>query len=113
MSFGSGAPFSTIAFTSSAFKGSVEKKPGDLPAFTTALDQELCAQNRVYREHRNKDVAILPPVVVPLAKGATRKFMQQLGLNSLQNKFPRIIDDNRRELLRSFAQSSTAVPSAT
>jgi hypothetical protein len=43
--------------------------------------------------------------VVPLPKGATRKFMQQLGLNSLQNKFPRIIDDNRRELLRSFAQS--------
>jgi len=82
-----------------------EKKPFDISAFTTALDQELCAQNRVYREHRNKDVAILPPVVVPLPKGATRKFMQQLGLNSLQNKFPRIIDDNRRELLRSFAQS--------
>jgi hypothetical protein len=82
-----------------------EKKPFDISAFTNALDAELCAQNRVYREHRNKDVAILPPVVVPLPKGATRKFMQQLGLNSLQNKFPRIIDDNRRELLRSFAQA--------
>ncbi len=82
-----------------------ERSPKDMPAFTLALDQELCAQNRVYREHRNKDVAILAPVVVALPKGATRRFMQQLGLNSFQNKFPRIIDDSRREILRSFAQS--------
>jgi hypothetical protein len=82
-----------------------EKSPADLQAFGEAFDRELCAQNRVYREHRAKDVAILPPVVMPLTQGATRRFMQELGLNSFQNKFPRIIGRERRELLRSYVQS--------
>ena len=75
--------------------------------FETAFDRELCGQNRVYREHRAKDVAILPPTVVPLAKGATRKFMEALGNNSVQTKFPRIIDERRRDLLRTFVRQPT------
>lgn len=81
-----------------------DRAPSDLQAFTNSVDRELCVQNRVYREHRAKDVAILAPVVVSLAQGSTRRFMNTLGLNSMQSKFPRIVDDNRRELLRSFAQ---------
>ncbi|MBK7862404.1 MAG: GH3 auxin-responsive promoter family protein [Archangiaceae bacterium] len=81
-----------------------EKAPKDLQAFSEAFDQELCAQNRVYREHRARDVAILAPVVLPLPTGSTKKFMEQLGLNNFQNKFPRIIGDDRRELLRKYVQ---------
>jgi hypothetical protein len=74
--------------------------PTDLARFAQAFDDELRAQNRVYREHREGDVAILPPLVLPLAEGATRRFMQELGQRSLQQKFPRILEPERRDLLR-------------
>lgn len=80
-----------------------EKDPANLDAFVHTFDQELCGQNRVYREHRKSNVAILPPRLVHLPKGSTRKFMQAMGQNSLQNKFPRIIDERRRDLLESLA----------
>lgn len=83
-----------------------EKAPASLQAFSEAFDRELCAQNRVYREHRAKDVAILAPVVFPLPQGATQRFMHELGLNGFQNKFPRIIGDDRQKLLRSYLQAS-------
>jgi hypothetical protein len=80
------------------------RPPSDLNAYLSAIDRELCNQNRVYREHRSGNVAILPPRLVPLMPGATKKFMEALGYSSVQNKFPRIIDKNRMELLSSFAQ---------
>jgi len=80
-----------------------DREPNDLDAFTSAIDHELCQQNRVYREHRSGNVAILPPRLVPLAHGATKKLMEVLGYSSVQNKFPRIIDERRRDLLYSFA----------
>lgn len=83
-----------------------DRAPADLASFATIVDRELCAQNRVYREHRAKDVAILPPVVIPLAKGMTRSFMEALGQTSVQNKFPRIIDERRRDILRSLAREN-------
>jgi len=82
-----------------------ERAPHDLDGFAANIDRELCAQNRVYREHRAKDVAILPPKVVPLGRGAAQRFMEALGHTSVQSKFPRIIDDRRRDLLRRFALS--------
>ncbi len=85
-----------------------EKAPADLKAFGAAFDRELCAQNRVYREHRIKDVAILPPVVLTLKAGSTREFMKELGLTDFQNKFPHIIGDDRRDLLQAHVQSKTA-----
>lgn len=78
-----------------------DRAPADLQSFTTSVDKELCLQNRVYREHRAKDVAILSPLVIALPKGSTGRFMQAMGMNSVQNKFPRIIDQSRRELLQS------------
>ncbi|MBS1152769.1 MAG: putative auxin-regulated protein [Myxococcaceae bacterium] len=79
-----------------------DRAPADLQSFTTSVDKELCLQNRVYREHRAKDVAILSPVVIALPKGSTGRFMQEMGMNSVQNKFPRIIDQSRRELLQAM-----------
>jgi hypothetical protein len=81
-----------------------EKEPKDMSAFLRSVDEELCKQNRVYREHRASNVAILPPRLVPLAQGSTKKLMEVLGYNSVQNKFPRIIDDRRRDLLTSLAR---------
>jgi hypothetical protein len=82
-----------------------ERAPAELATFAAVIDRELCAQNRVYREHRVQDVAILAPKVVPLARGATARFMEALGHTSVQHKFPRIVDDRRRDLLRRFARS--------
>ena len=82
-----------------------ERPPRDLGAFAGEIDRELCVQNRVYREHRAHDVAIMAPKVVPLGRGATQRFMEALGHTSVQNKFPRIVDDRRREILRRLAQS--------
>jgi hypothetical protein len=81
-----------------------EKPPRDLQAFTEAFDKGLCEQNRVYREHRSSNVAILPPALVPLVPGGTRKFMQALGHTSMQQKFPRILDERKRDLLLSFTE---------
>ncbi len=84
-----------------------DRAPADLGAFATAFDKGLCEQNRVYREHRMKDVAILPPTVLPLGSGATRRFMDALGaggVQAVQQKFPRIVDGRRRELLASLAR---------
>jgi hypothetical protein len=79
-----------------------DRDPKNLAEFEAAVDRELCQLNRVYREHRAKNVAILPPTVTPLARGATRKFMEALGHTSVQHKFPRIVDERRRDVLRTF-----------
>lgn len=81
-----------------------EREPPDLDRFTAAVDQELMRQNRVYGEHRTGDVAILAPRLVPLAAGASRRFMEQIGYQSVQNKFPRILDEERRDVLAAFSR---------
>ncbi|HTL11037.1 MAG TPA: GH3 auxin-responsive promoter family protein [Bdellovibrionota bacterium] len=91
------------------FFAEFERAPADPVAFTSAVDAELRRENRVYGEHRVKDVAILPPRMVTLAPGTTRKFMDALGYSSVQNKFPRIIDNQRRDLLLSMAVNNSDV----
>jgi len=73
--------------------------PGDLRAFAGAFDEGLCKENRVYREHRQNEVALLPPRVVPLVKGGSRRFLEEVTRGNVQGKFPRIIDETRKELL--------------
>jgi GH3 auxin-responsive promoter len=77
-------------------------EPGDLAAFGAAFDAGLCEQNRVYREHRVNDIAILRPEVVRLPPGTVQRFMKEAGMTSVQTKFPRILDDERKSLLRSL-----------
>jgi len=77
--------------------------PIDDPAgFAKAFDEGLREANRVYREHRSKDAAILPPDIVVLPPGSVQRFMDASGRTSVQTKFPRIVDDDGKELLRSF-----------
>jgi hypothetical protein len=73
--------------------------PSDLDAFAAALDQGLCSENRVYREHRKGGVAILPARVVPLANGGARRFLEEVTGGNVQGKFPRIVDDTKKKLL--------------
>ncbi|HHH30791.1 MAG TPA: hypothetical protein ENK57_20945 [Polyangiaceae bacterium] len=77
-----------------------EAPPADVAAFAAAFDDELRAQNRVYGEHRANDVAILAPLVRPLSRGATKRFMRDLGQYSFQQKFPRILTPEQSRLLR-------------
>ncbi len=76
--------------------------PADRAAFAAAFDRGLCEQNRVYREHRTDDVAILAPELVVLPPGSVRRFMADIGNHSVQTKFPRILDDERKAILRSY-----------
>jgi hypothetical protein len=77
-------------------------EPADLGKLGAAFDASLCEQNRVYREHRINEVAILPPEVVRLPPGSVQRFMKDAGMISVQTKFPRILDDDRKALLRSY-----------
>jgi GH3 auxin-responsive promoter len=73
--------------------------PADLNAFAAAFDQGLCTQNRVYREHREGSVALLAPRVAPLPSGTARLFLEEVTRGNVQGKFPRIIDDTKKQLL--------------
>lgn len=79
--------------------------PADREAFVDAFDAELCRQNRVYREHRDGDIAILRPELVTLPTGSVRRFMTAIGNHSVQTKFPRILDDERKRILRSYVDA--------
>ena len=83
-----------------------EKEPRDLGSFAATFDLGLCEQNRVYREHRSQDVAILAPTILALGAGSTRRFMEATGQSNVQHKFPRIVEGRRREMLASFARSA-------
>jgi hypothetical protein len=77
--------------------------PADLSAFQAAFDEGLCRANRVYREHRQDAVALLPARVVPLPPGAGARFLAEITRGNVQGKFPRIIDDTKKNLLWKYA----------
>jgi hypothetical protein len=103
LDFGAGADVGVDGSAKSRYSLFVEFQEGaaplDLDAFAQAFDRGLCDQNRVYREHRSGQVALLPPVVVPLTSGGARRFLQQVTGGNVQGKFPRIVDDTKKKLL--------------
>ena len=80
-----------------------ERAPADPARFAARFDQALQKINRVYREHRANDVAILAPELVALPRGAARRFMSRIGREGPQQKFPRILDDLKRDQMRAVA----------
>jgi GH3 auxin-responsive promoter len=84
-----------------------EQVPLDPSLFTSAFDESLCAQNRVYREHRSQNVAILPPALFSVSPGGSRRFMEEIGRNGAQQKFPRVVDDLKRDVLAKYASPFT------
>jgi hypothetical protein len=81
-------------------------QPSDMSAFATAFDEGMCKENRVYREHRSGEVALLPARVVPLSSGGSRAFLEEVTRGNVQGKFPRIIDDTKKMLLWKHAKGS-------
>jgi hypothetical protein len=69
-----------------------------------AFDAALQQQNRVYREHRQKNAAILPARFVRLPAGSVQRFLRDHRGNNVQAKFPRIVSDSERATLESYAQ---------
>jgi hypothetical protein len=51
-------------------------------------------------------VAIVAPRVVPLARGGARAFLEEVTRGNVQGKFPRIIDDTKKQLLWKHAKGS-------
>jgi hypothetical protein len=83
------------------------RSPADLAAFGAAFDQGLRAANRVYREHRTNDAAILAPEVVRLPSGCVRRFLAEVRRGNVQAKFPRVVDLQQMRVLRDYAGAST------
>ncbi len=81
--------------------------PTDPARFAREFDAALCKENRVYREHRSADTAILAPELVILPTGSVARFMKEIGNTSVQSKFPRIVSDERRDILRTYGGVST------
>ncbi|MGF1469187.1 MAG: GH3 auxin-responsive promoter family protein [Sandaracinaceae bacterium] len=80
-------------------------EPADRGRFLDAFDAAHIQQNRAYREHRTADTAILAPELVALPPGSVARFMADEGMTSVQTKFPRIVDEARRDRLRSYARA--------
>jgi hypothetical protein len=81
-----------------------DHRPADPQRFADAFDEAHRAQNRVYREHRQGDTAILSARLVELPSGSVQRFMQEEGMTSVQTKFPRIVDEARRDRLLGYAR---------
>jgi hypothetical protein len=82
------------------------KPPSDLGAFARAFDEGLCEQNRVYREHRTNDAALLAPRVVPLRAHGAKEYLNEFTRGNMQGKFPRIIDPARKGQVMAYAEPS-------
>ena len=80
------------------------KAPDDMAGFARAFDEGLCRENRVYREHRKDDVAILPPRVHTLRQGGAQSYLSLITRGNVQGKFPRIIDPQRKERIDEFVE---------
>jgi hypothetical protein len=84
--------------------------PADLDTFAAAFDEGLSSENRVYREHRKDCVALLPASIVPLAAGGARAFLEEVTGGNVQGKFPRIVDETKKNLLWKYAASPASLP---
>ncbi len=72
-----------------------EKKPENLSAFTTALDQNLKLVNSDYEAKRYKDIALGLPKVIALPEGLFHTWLKNKGKLGGQHKVPRLSNDRR------------------
>jgi hypothetical protein len=107
-------PCTTVDFGASAEIGAKSryvlfaeftKPPADLQAFAAAFDEGLKAQNRVYREHRENEVALLAPRVIALKTHGARGYLDEITRGNMQGKFPRIIDPSRKASVMAYAEA--------
>jgi hypothetical protein len=84
-----------------------DEEPASLAAFSAAFDEGLARENRVYREHRIGDVALLAPTVVPLTSGGAKRFLDAVTGGNVQGKFPRIFSDAQKQRLLAFVRGAS------
>jgi hypothetical protein len=70
--------------------------PSDPARFAAVLDAELCRLNEDYQAHRQGDLAMQPPEVVPVRRGGFLDWMRAHGKLGGQHKVPRM--DNTGEV---------------
>lgn len=78
--------------------------PSDLDVFAQEVDAEIGVENYTYALHRSNDLALLPLQVIPLRQGTMARFAEAVRRRGWQQKFPRILDDAQRDLLRGLAE---------
>jgi hypothetical protein len=74
--------------------------PADLQAFAQALDKALQAINSDYEAKRTGDLALGPPLIVPIPPGTFERWLSQRGRLGGQNKVPRL--SNTREYVEAI-----------
>ena len=93
-----GPSFSTTPTAAGRHRYLVEfsREPADVPRFTALLDTELCRLNEDYAAHRQGDLTMRPPEVLPIARGSFAEWMRSQGKLGGQHKVPRM--DNSGEI---------------
>jgi len=66
--------------------------PGDLAAFRTALDRDLCARNADYKAHRAEGIGLPVPALLVARPGGFESWMRSRGKLGGQHKVPRMDD---------------------
>ncbi|MGB0524296.1 MAG: 3-hydroxyacyl-CoA dehydrogenase NAD-binding domain-containing protein [Flammeovirgaceae bacterium] len=74
-----------------------DQEPSSLNQFTSVLDDTLRSVNSDYDAKRQKDIALIKPIVHHAAKGTFYNWMKKRGKLGGQNKVPRL--SNNREYL--------------
>ena len=77
------------------------KRP-DLSHFARTLDAELCRLNEDYAAHRQGDLTMLLPEIVPVPSGGFAAWMKAQGKLGGQHKVPRM--DNTGQMTRQMRQ---------
>ena len=72
-----------------------EAEPSSLAAFTTVLDEALCAANSDYEAKRRNNATLKMPVLHALKRGTFYEWLRRRGKLGGQNKVPRLF--NTRE----------------
>jgi hypothetical protein len=70
-----------------------EKAPGNLAAFTAAMDAALKDINSDYEAKRHKDIALRMPIVHAVAEGTFTKWLKKKNKVGGQHKVPRLSND--------------------
>ena len=111
--FGAAADVGALGTAKSRYVLFVEfdQDPADLGEFAAAFDDGMRLVNRVYKEHRTGDVAIMAPRVVRLVRGGAQRFLDGVTRGNVQGKFPRILDLARRDQLFAYAETEPQNPS--
>jgi hypothetical protein len=78
----------------------------ELATFTARLDEVLCRLNEDYQAHRQGDLTMLPPEIVPVPPGGFADWMRSKGKLGGQHKVPRMDNSGAvtAELTRFFSR---------